>query len=46
MKNEDNIADNLKKGKKLLEEAMLQGFSQAFYNLGCLYESGSLGRKD
>lgn len=23
---------------------MLQGFSQSFYNLGCMYENGMLGR--
>ena len=45
---EDNavVIENVKKGKKFLEEAMLSGFSQAFYNLGCMYENGMAGRKD
>ena len=38
--------ENLQKGKKYLEEAQLEGFPQAFYNLGCIYESGSIGKKD
>lgn len=31
---------------KYLEEAELLGFPQAYYNLGCVYESGLMGRKN
>jgi TPR repeat protein len=44
--NESNVQNNLEKAKQYLEEAEVQGFSQAFFNLGCIYEQGLIGKKD
>lgn len=46
MDNPDVQDNNIIKGKKYLEEAQMDGFPQAFYNLGCLHESGAAGRRD
>jgi TPR repeat protein len=34
------------RGMKYLEEAKSLGFPQAYFNLGCLYESGMVGERE
>jgi TPR repeat protein len=46
MNMEDNCSENIEKGMKYLEEAKQLGFTQAFYNIGYIYESGVLGQRN